>query len=659
MAFITTTANAISSGGTISGDITIDGDLTINGGGGFSYSEVLTGDMKITNTAASTAFEVQQDTGAGIALLIDQNTNQNSLQIDTASTAYSAIQIASPATTNGNIVGIYGVDSITTGRLMYLESDSSDTSSRKLIDLVNNNTAATGATCLHIQQDSTGSALTAIGAAGSGSASGAVMKLQTSETTVVDGDYLGRIEFSAPSEASGTDAILAGAAIWAEADDTFAADNNSTELVFGTNTSAAYTERMRIDSSGRVGIGSSNPSDYNSFADDLVVANSGNAGITIASTGSGYSSIYFADATSGTGEYAGGVEYNHATTVMKIWSNATQGGIILDANSKISLSNNDSNTNNTIFGKSAFNTTSDVGADGNVVIGELAMGTGTLAAAQNNTAIGYRALTDLTSGDNNVVVGKDSATNMTTGRNNVAIGGDSLYTSTDVDSCVAIGKNAMYGGNATAAADGTVAIGSDAGRNITSGAGNTAVGYQAGDVITTGSENTILGYACDVASNDNTNNVIIGNNLTGTDKDNAVFIGNDTNHIENDFNADATWNYSSDARQKTNIEDDTLGLDFINDLRTVTYKHKSPSEFPKEWSAYNADDKEPMGGDKTIHGLIAQEVKEALDKQGVDTFGGWSVGDDGRQRISAEKMVMPLIKAVQELSARVEELEKK
>ena len=112
---------------------------------------------------------------------------------------------------------------------------------------------------------------------------------------------------------------------------------------------------MRIDSSGKVGIGSSNPSDYNSFADDLVVANSGNAGITIASTGSGYSSIYFADATSGTGEYAGGVEYNHATTVMKIWSNATQGGIILDANSKISLSNNDSNTNTTIFGFVNFN----------------------------------------------------------------------------------------------------------------------------------------------------------------------------------------------------------------------------------------------------------------------------------------------------------------
>ena len=34
---ITTTADSISSGGTITGDVTIDGDLTVNGGGGFSY----------------------------------------------------------------------------------------------------------------------------------------------------------------------------------------------------------------------------------------------------------------------------------------------------------------------------------------------------------------------------------------------------------------------------------------------------------------------------------------------------------------------------------------------------------------------------------------------------------------------------------------------
>ena len=173
-----------------------------------------------------------------------------------------------------------------------------------------------------------------------------------------------------------------------------------------------------------------------------------------------------------------------------------------------------------------------------------------------------------------------------------------------------------------------------------------------------GGNNIVIGNAADVASDDNQYNVILGSSLTATDKNNAVFIGNGTNHIENDFNADATWNYSSDVRQKTDIEDDTLGLDFINKIRPVVYKHKSPSEFPKEWSAYDADDKEAMGGDKKIHGLIAQEVKEALDNQGIDTFGGWSEGDDGRQRVSREMFVTPLIKAVQELSEKVKSQQK-
>ena len=65
-----------------------------------------------------------------------------------------------------------------------------------------------------------------------------------------------------------------------------------------------------------------------------------------------------------------------------------------------------------------------------------------------------------------------------------------------------------------------------------------------------------------------------------------------------------------------------------------------------------------MGGDKTIHGLIAQNVKEALDKQGVDTFGGWDKGPDGRQNVSFEAFVLPLIKSVQELTEMVKSQQK-
>ena len=64
------------------------------------------------------------------------------------------------------------------------------------------------------------------------SSDGAILKLQSSDTTITDGSVLGAIEFSAPDEASGTDAILTSASIVAEADATFAADANNTDLVF-------------------------------------------------------------------------------------------------------------------------------------------------------------------------------------------------------------------------------------------------------------------------------------------------------------------------------------------------------------------------------------------------------------------------------------------
>tara|TARA_Y100001963_G_scaffold4873_1_gene6385 strand:- start:1957 stop:4023 length:2067 start_codon:yes stop_codon:yes gene_type:complete len=79
---------------------------------------------------------------------------------------------------------------------------------------------------------------------------GTVLTLATAEPTVVDGDVLGRIDFQAPSEGSGTDAILVAASIYAEADDTFAADNNDADLVFAVAESEAAAERMRLSYDG-------------------------------------------------------------------------------------------------------------------------------------------------------------------------------------------------------------------------------------------------------------------------------------------------------------------------------------------------------------------------------------------------------------------------
>jgi hypothetical protein len=84
-----------------------------------------------------------------------------------------------------------------------------------------------------------------------GAATPGKLLLSTAEATVVDGNKLGQINFQAPAE-TGTDALVVGASIFAEADATFSASVNSTDLVFATGDSGAATEKLRIDSTGQV-----------------------------------------------------------------------------------------------------------------------------------------------------------------------------------------------------------------------------------------------------------------------------------------------------------------------------------------------------------------------------------------------------------------------
>ncbi|MCP4149803.1 MAG: hypothetical protein GY757_18810 [bacterium] len=121
------------------------------------------------------------------------------------------------------------------------------------------------------------------GAAGSPGTIGVV----TEELTVVDGDELGRINFQAPLESSGTDAILVGASIWAEAEDTFDASTNETALVFSTSESGTPTEQMRIDSGGAVGVGVDTPSEYVNA--NMVVGSSSGGSLSVVRTGTPFS----------------------------------------------------------------------------------------------------------------------------------------------------------------------------------------------------------------------------------------------------------------------------------------------------------------------------------------------------------------------------------
>ena len=77
-------------------------------------------------------------------------------------------------------------------------------------------------------------------------ATGAILRLDSSETAITANDILGRINFSAPSEASGSDAVALGASIAAVAQSIFDASTNKTDIVFYTAESGIADESMRI-----------------------------------------------------------------------------------------------------------------------------------------------------------------------------------------------------------------------------------------------------------------------------------------------------------------------------------------------------------------------------------------------------------------------------
>ena len=102
---------------------------------------------------------------------------------------------------------------------------------------------------------------------------------------------------------------------------------------------------------------------------------------------------------------------------------------------------------------------------------------------------------------------------------------------------------------------------------------------------------------------------------------------------------------TSDRTLKENILTCDLGLDFINKLKPVSYKWiQKPDE--------NLDT-------KTHYGLIAQDVENAIKESGktLDDFGGINKQKEGAMHLAYTEIISPLVKAVQELAAKVAALE--
>jgi hypothetical protein len=306
---------------------------------------------------------------------------------------------------------------------------------------------------------------------------------------------------------------------------------------------------------------------------------------------------------------------------------------------------NTSGAYNTALGALALTKNTTAGDSTAVGAGALENSTG-----QSNTALGAYSLNLNTTGTFNTAVGRLALYTNTTGERNVAVGYNALAANTTGVRNTAVGYQSL---NANTTGQYSTAVGYDALLNSTGGL-NTAVGFQAGNGITTGDKNVCIGYDVDTSGATGSDQIVIGSSITGQGNSN-VTMGSSGGKIYNAFTVNATWTQTSDERLKKNIQNDTLGLSFINRLRPVKYEWKASNELDQDNPYYAEENRRTIG--VTMHGLLAQEVKIALDAEGVMTFAGWDQGPDGIQSISREMFITPLIKAIQELSAKVEALE--
>ena len=387
--------------------------------------------------------------------------------------------------------------------------------------------------------------------------------------------------------------------------------------------------------------------------------------------------------------------WNTANGFLALYSNTT--GDENTATGLLALYSNDTGNNNTANG--AYALYSNTEGSNNTATGYQALGWN--MSGYNNTANGYQALNNNQTGSENTANGYQALNNNTSGYNNTATGSLALYSNTWGNKNTATGTNALYlnttgySNSATGhqalyfnktgyanTANGyqslfssetgsyNTAIGAFSLSNTT-GSYNTAMGAYALD-NTSGSYNTAIGY--DTNTGYRNNATAIGNGATATASDQVV-LGNTTVTSILGYNS---LTITSDGRIKKNIRAEVPGLAFVKQLQPVMYnmnldaldellKSEDPkinahrdsirnarSPEQKEIEAKSRAKKEAI----VYSGFIAQDVEAAAQSIGYD-FSGVDAPENGKGAYGLRyaEFVVPLVKAVQELSEQNDQLQ--
>ena len=358
------------------------------------------------------------------------------------------------------------------------------------------------------------------------------------------------------------------------------------QIQFSTMSGGSSSVNMTLDKDGKLGIGSSPSTKLH------VYEATDNAFMTLESADAGEAIFNMKANTNRTNQikfFEAGTEsakmlYNHNGDKYEFYAGGVASGnvrMVIDANSRISLSNNDGGTSNTVFGSIAgddlasggnynsffghnsghavttgdYNTAFGLNAlDGSTVPDRCtALGTASLRGALTtdaigSVAVGYASLSNLTSGAANTAVGYETLTSNTTGIYNTALGFQSLRTNIDGDHNTALGYASLYSFEAGSDGQGhNTAIGSNASLLLDSGQyntmvgssagqssvgtitydGNTGIGYKSLFALTTGDYNSVVGYEAADALTTGQENVVMGRNAMGaaTTTNSCVLLG--------------------------------------------------------------------------------------------------------------------------------------